>query len=372
VIAAIAAAAPSIARIPASPANYARGHRPASAVRLVVVHVVEGTYWGAISWFRNPRARASAHYVVSREGAVAEMVPRWKVAWHAGNGWVNRHSIGIEHEGYSAISGLFTDAEYRSSARLVGSVLRRYRLPADRRHVIGHAEVRDPFRPWLRGGFAHHTDPGRQWNWTRFMSYVRSYARGATPPPLPLDVTTNLRLLQTLTRGVRWQAFPLGAEPDRVEFVVDGQLRETVRAAPYVFSSGAWNTAWERNGRHVVKARVVAVDGRVATASALVMTRNRLPRVTALNLVDGDTVSGLVEVEATVTPAPQRVQLLVDGVVRGTATAAPYRFEWDTTAEPAGPHRLTVRAVVRGYGVSGRSASVVVTPPAPVAAPPTP
>src|SRR5919202_3933191 len=170
---------------PASPDNYSHRARPASAIRLLVVHVTESTFASAVAWFQNPHAHVSAHYVVSRDGDVTQMVPVSRVAWHAGNAWVNLHSIGIEHEGYTGIDTTFTDAEYRASAELAAMLLRHYVLPIDRRHVIGHAEVPDPTHPGLFGGYAHHTDPGRYWDWKRYIAYARSYARGVTPPPLP-------------------------------------------------------------------------------------------------------------------------------------------------------------------------------------------
>src|SRR5437764_133584 len=76
---------PGVSFLGASPRNYAHAHRPASAIRLLVIHTIEGSYAGAISWFRSPRARASANFVVSRDGAVTQMVPTWDVTWHAGN-----------------------------------------------------------------------------------------------------------------------------------------------------------------------------------------------------------------------------------------------------------------------------------------------
>src|SRR5947207_15415283 len=169
--------------IPAAWSNYSHQHRPASAVRLVVVHVTEGSYGGTISWFRNRRARAAANYVVARDGRIAHMVPDNEVAWHAGNGYVNAHSIGIEHEGYAEIDGTFTDAEYRASAQLLATLLHRYHLRADRGHVIGHNEVPDPYHRGEFGGYSHHTDPGSHWDWPRYMSYVRAYRAGHAPPP---------------------------------------------------------------------------------------------------------------------------------------------------------------------------------------------
>ena len=111
--AAVAAAAalglPGVPFVPASPHNYAHTHRSAAAIRILVVHTIEGSYGGAISWFRNPRARASANFVVSRDGEVTQMVPTWAVAWHAGNGYVNAHSLGIEHEGFTNVRYTVTD-----------------------------------------------------------------------------------------------------------------------------------------------------------------------------------------------------------------------------------------------------------------------
>src|SRR6476660_1202541 len=92
-VAALACAQPALAAeraaaipfVPASRANYHPAHRSAKAIRVVVVHSTETTYAGAIAWFQNPRARASSHYVVARDGRITEMVAPWNVAWHAGN-----------------------------------------------------------------------------------------------------------------------------------------------------------------------------------------------------------------------------------------------------------------------------------------------
>src|SRR5205823_9909625 len=83
---------------PASPANYTRANRPASSpIVRIVIHATEGPYWSAIHWFQNPAARASAHYVVrSSDGQVTQMIAEKDEAWHAGNGYYNATSIGIE------------------------------------------------------------------------------------------------------------------------------------------------------------------------------------------------------------------------------------------------------------------------------------
>jgi N-acetyl-anhydromuramyl-L-alanine amidase AmpD len=351
-----AAAAP--AWIPANPANYQHAHRPARAVRVVVVHTVEGSYAGAIEWFRNPRARVSANYVVGRDGSTAQMVRERDVAWHAGNGWVNAHSVGIENEGYAFVPWTFTDAEYRASAAIAAAVLRRRLLPIDRKRVIGHSEVPDPRRPWLRGGFGHHRDPGSYWDWNRYMAYVRAYARGDEPPPPRLDVLTSVGLLETVKETVHWEAYP-SAPVAGVDFLVDGMVRASVHEQPYTLD---WDTTLERNGRHRLQVRAVAAHGTVAHAGTLATVANAPLKVISLNLADGQTVSGLVRVEAAASRPPQRVELLVDGQLRATATASPFAIDWDTTAESDGAHLVTVQAL-RGYAVASRTVFVVVERP---------
>lgn len=157
---------------PASAANYTASDRGLGDIRRIVIHVAEGGFASTYTWFRNPAAQASAHYVVSSSGRVAQMVPEQDIAWHAGNWDYNVSSIGIEHAGYTNVTR-FPDAQYRGSAALAGSVARRYLIPPDRRHVIGHYQVPDPFHHGQFGGADHHTDPGRTWNWPRYMAYVR-------------------------------------------------------------------------------------------------------------------------------------------------------------------------------------------------------
>ena len=57
----------------------------------------------------------------------------------------------------------------------------------------------------------------------------------------------------------------------------------------------------------------------------------------------------------------ERVEFLVDGVVVGTATHAPYAVSWDASGQPAGPVQLVARVVDTGGEVaSSRGRTVVV------------
>ena len=159
---------------PAASCNYTNSNREASYdIRKIVIHVAEGPYSATVRWFRNCAAGASAHYVVSRKGGVAQCVSDEDIAWHAGWWDTNTHSIGIEHAGYANNPDSFSKEMYHASARLSAWCCKKYRIPIDRDHIIGHNQV--PGCPYSGGGTGCHTDPGRYWNWTKYMRLLRYY-----------------------------------------------------------------------------------------------------------------------------------------------------------------------------------------------------
>src|SRR5215216_4141316 len=103
----------------AASCNYTNSSRETScSINKIVIHVAEGSYSGTVSWFENCAAQASAHFVVSREGRVAQCVRDEDIAWHAGWWDTNTHSIGIEHAGYIDNLEWFTQSMYHASAKL--------------------------------------------------------------------------------------------------------------------------------------------------------------------------------------------------------------------------------------------------------------
>jgi len=158
---------------PAYRGNYTNASRGVAKIDMIVVHVAQGSYSATIDWFQNPRANASAHYVVGPKGQVAQCVHNEDIAWHAGWWRTNTKSIGIEHAGYIGNPRSFTRRMYRSSARLSAYLARRFKIPVDRRHIIGHNQV--PGCPGPGGGIDCHRDPGRYWNWERYMRLIRRH-----------------------------------------------------------------------------------------------------------------------------------------------------------------------------------------------------
>ena len=143
----------------ASTSNYRVGRT--AAISTIVIHVTQGSYAGTISWFKNPAAQVSAHYVIrSSDGQVTQMVAEKDTAWHVRT--ANPYTIGIEHEGFVDQPSWFTDAMYRSSAALTKNIADRRGIPKDRAHIKGHSEMPNN----------DHTDPGPNWNWTYYMQLV--------------------------------------------------------------------------------------------------------------------------------------------------------------------------------------------------------
>jgi N-acetylmuramoyl-L-alanine amidase-like protein len=159
---------------PAASCNYTNSNRETSYdIDKIVIHVAQGSYSGTIGWFENCAAQASAHYVVSWEGGIAQCVRDEDIAWHAGWWGTNTRSIGIEHAGYVKNPEWFTRSMYHASARLSAWCCKKYRIPMDDKHIIGHHQVPGCSGPG--GGVDCHTDPGPYWDWKEYMRLIYYY-----------------------------------------------------------------------------------------------------------------------------------------------------------------------------------------------------
>ena len=191
------------------------------APQYLVVHYTAGrSAQESINWFENPNARASAHLVIGRDGAVTQMVPFNRVAWHAGRSrWLgleglNGHSIGIEMDNaglltpsgsrfrawfgdhYDADDVLlaahkndagarqlawhrFTPRQIEVAAEIAALLVRHYGL----KDVLGHEDI-SPGRK---------TDPGPAFPMASFQS--RALGReDDTPDNYRVTTTLNIRL----------------------------------------------------------------------------------------------------------------------------------------------------------------------------------
>lgn len=125
-------------------------------------HIADGTYNGTITWERNSSSQVSSHFVLGKNGEVAQLVPLDMAAWTQGgirnptHPYVkshpsvnpNQYCVSIECEGFwKETKGKLTDAQFNSAVELtkhiVSEVKKLYNvdIPIDREHIIGHCEI---------------------------------------------------------------------------------------------------------------------------------------------------------------------------------------------------------------------------------------
>ncbi len=153
----------------------------------VVIHDMEGYYLSTISYFQLQSTNASIYYCVNSGyqpdgrpgGEITQMVEEKYWAWHV-ICW-NSYMFGIEHEGFVNNAAWYTDDMYKSSAQLTAYLCKKYNIPKDRNHIIGHQEWQNPnWTAWMKINYPgidvtcnNHTDPGPNWNWNYYMDLVR-------------------------------------------------------------------------------------------------------------------------------------------------------------------------------------------------------
>ncbi|MDH6456303.1 MULTISPECIES: peptidoglycan recognition family protein [unclassified Streptomyces] len=151
--------------------NHDLGDRPASqSIKYIVIHDTEGAWEGVLNLVQDPTYVSWNYTLRSTDGHIAQHVKAKDVAWHAGNWYINAKSIGLEHEGFLANpDAWYTEAMYRSSARLVKYLSARYGIPLDRQHILGHDNVPGPTTSTVAG---MHTDPGPYWDWRHYFALL--------------------------------------------------------------------------------------------------------------------------------------------------------------------------------------------------------
>nr|MBA2639079.1 N-acetylmuramoyl-L-alanine amidase [Nocardioidaceae bacterium] len=152
--------------------NHDLARRPRDMnIDYIVIHDTETSYRDTLALVQNPEYVSWQYTLRSSDGHIAQHVRPKNVAWHAGNWYFNMHSIGLEHEGYAAQNGeWYTEAMYRTSARLVRYLTNQFDIPRDRAHIIGHDEIPGPAPEYVAG---MHWDPGPFWDWEHYFELLR-------------------------------------------------------------------------------------------------------------------------------------------------------------------------------------------------------
>jgi N-acetyl-anhydromuramyl-L-alanine amidase AmpD len=174
--------------------NHDLADRPQSQkINYIVIHDTEETYDNTIRLVQDPTYVSWNYTLRSSDGHVAQHVKAKDVAWHAGNWYVNAKAIGLEHEGFGADGSWYTEAMYRSSAKLVRYLAGRYGIPLDRQHILGHDNVPGTVPSTVAG---MHWDPGPYFDWAHYFDLLGAPFHGTGTPATGLvtikpDYRTN-------------------------------------------------------------------------------------------------------------------------------------------------------------------------------------
>lgn len=201
----------------------------------------------AITRLCDPEAKVSAHYLVDETGAVLQMVPEARRAWHAGlSSWdgatdINSRAIGIEiaNSGHGDGYPDFPDIQIEAVIALCRDIVARRRIGASR--VLAHSDVaplrkRDPGEkfPWKRlhhAGIGAWVEPAAMTNdagcgpgmrgteITDLQNALRRYGYGLEPTGVYDEPTTAVVT-----------AFQRHFRPKRVDGIADISTRATLDA----------------------------------------------------------------------------------------------------------------------------------------------
>ena len=148
--------------------NRSRNPRARNDIKFVIIH-----YTGmqseieSIKRLKNPKAKVSCHYVISRKGQVTQMVKDKFIAWHAGKSmWkkfinLNNHSIGIElvNKGHEFGYQNFSKKQIKNLIKLCVYLKKKYSIKKE--NFLGHSDIA-PLRK---------SDPGEKFPWKKLSTH---------------------------------------------------------------------------------------------------------------------------------------------------------------------------------------------------------
>lgn len=98
-----------------------------------------------LEWLTLPKSKASAHYLIDKDGSIINLVGERDIAWHAGESFwdgqahVNGFSIGIELVNPNDGVYPYPEEQVQACAELVVSICKEYRIES--KNVVGHCDI---------------------------------------------------------------------------------------------------------------------------------------------------------------------------------------------------------------------------------------
>ncbi len=152
--------------------NFRRG-RQGYKIVAIVNHITAGLMPGTLNWLLNPTAKVSAHYLVTKNGRIIQMVADEDTAFAVGSvnnpTWPlydgsnpNNYTLSIEHEALAG-EGL-SEQQYQASLALHWMLISKWQIPVDRDHIIGHYRL---------DSINRQNDPGSNFPWEGLLSDLK-------------------------------------------------------------------------------------------------------------------------------------------------------------------------------------------------------
>lgn len=158
------------------------------SVEFLILHYTAEDLERSLDILTDPAREVSAHFVISEQGEVFELVPCWEGeayrAWHAGRSvWRDREqewkefndfSIGIELVNVNGNLFAYPDAQYKALQKVVVHLKDLYPALKDPWRILGHEQI---------AGWRGKADPGVRFDWGRF--FKDCYTEQPVPERLP-------------------------------------------------------------------------------------------------------------------------------------------------------------------------------------------
>jgi len=185
---------------PIDQAHRSPNHAPRGDIdiSMIVLHATVGSYASALAWLLNPKSKVSSHYLIRKDGYIAQLVADDQIAWHAGRAsWhgvtdINERSLGIELENANSGRDVYPAAQLAAAHWLCQEKIARYNI--ERADVVRHLDVAMP-----RG---RKLDPAG-FPWPAFANSL--YMDVGSPPQQSL---THYRVKMKATAGARVRSAP--------------------------------------------------------------------------------------------------------------------------------------------------------------------
>ena len=142
--------------------NFNTPKRQKKNIKYIIIH-----YTGmkneltALNRLTDYKSKVSAHYFITKNGKIINLVPDLYEAWHAGkSNWkniqsLNRYSIGVEiqNSGHQNLYEKYSNKQMNSVKKLLRFLTKRYRVNC--KNILGHSDIA-PNRK---------KDPGEKFPW---------------------------------------------------------------------------------------------------------------------------------------------------------------------------------------------------------------